>query len=37
MESQTSLVKKQCRLQAWAHQIKECQSRPEHVNGGDIM
>ena len=28
MGSQTSLVAKQCRIQSWAMQIKECQNRP---------
>lgn len=31
MGSQTSLVAKQCRIQSWAMQIKECQNRPEHM------
>lgn len=29
MNSQTSLVAKQCRIQSWAMQIKACQERPE--------
>lgn len=28
MGSQTSLVAKQCRIQSWAIQIKDCQNRP---------
>ena len=28
MGSQTSLVAKQCRIQSWALQIKDCQNRP---------
>ena len=28
MGSQTSLVAKQCRIQSWAMQIKDCQNRP---------
>ncbi len=31
MGSQTSLVARQCRLQAWAMQIKDCQNRPEDM------
>ena len=31
MGSQTSLVAKQCRLQSWAMQIKDCQNRPEDM------
>ena len=31
MSSQTSLVARQCRLQAWAMQIKDCQNRPEDM------
>ena len=31
MGSQTSLVAKQCRIQSWAMQIKDCQSRPENM------
>lgn len=31
MNSQTSLVARQCRLQAWALQIKDCQSRPAEM------
>lgn len=31
MGSQTSLVAKQCRIQSWAMQIKECQNRPEDM------
>lgn len=31
MNSQTSLVAKQCRLQSWAMQIKDCQNRPENM------
>ncbi len=31
MGSQTSLVAKQCRIQSWAMQIKECQNRPENM------
>ena len=31
MGSQTSLVARQCRLQAWAIQIKDCQNRPEDM------
>lgn len=29
MNSQTSFVAKQCRIQSWAMQIKACQERPE--------
>ena len=28
MGSQTSLIAKQCRIQSWAMQIKDCQNRP---------
>ena len=31
MGSQTSLVAKQCRIQTWAMQIKDCQNRPEDM------
>ncbi len=31
MSSQTSLVAKQCRIQSWAMQIKDCQNRPEDM------
>lgn len=31
MGSQTSLVAKQCRIQSWAMQIKECQNRPDDM------
>lgn len=31
MNSQTSLIAQQCRLQAWAMQIKDCQNRPEDM------
>lgn len=31
MSSQTSLVAKQCRIQSWAMQIRECQNRPENM------
>lgn len=31
MSSQTSLVAKQCRIQSWALQIKDCQNRPENM------
>lgn len=31
MSSQTSLVARQCRLQSWAMQIKDCQNRPEDM------
>lgn len=31
MGSQTSLVAKQCRIQSWAMQIKDCQNRPENM------
>lgn len=31
MGSQTSLVAKQCRIQSWAMQIKDCQNRPEDM------
>ena len=29
MNSQTSFIAKQCRIQSWAMQIKACQERPE--------
>lgn len=32
MSSQTSLIAKQFRLQAWAAQIQDCQNRPEGMN-----
>ena len=35
MGSQTSLVARQCRLQAWAMQIKDCQNRPEDMTGDE--
>lgn len=31
MSSQTSLVARQCRIQSWALQIKDCQNRPEDM------
>lgn len=31
MSSQTSLVAKQCHIQPWAVQIKDCQNRPEDM------
>ena len=31
MKSQTSLVAEQCRIQSWAMQIKDCQSRPKDM------
>ena len=31
MGSQTSLVAKQCRIQSWAMQIKDCQNRPDNM------
>ena len=31
MSSQTSLVAKQCQLQSWAMQIKDCQNRPDDM------
>lgn len=31
MGSQTSLVAKQCRIQSWAMQIRDCQNRPEDM------
>lgn len=31
MKSTTSLVARQCRLQEWAMQIRECQSRPSDM------
>lgn len=31
MSSQTSLVAKQCRLQFWAVQIKDCQNHPKNM------
>ena len=31
MGSQTSLVAKQCRIQSWAMQVKDCQNRPEDM------
>ena len=31
MGSQTSLVAKQCRIQSWAMQIKDCQNRPDDM------
>ncbi len=31
MNSQTSLIAKQCRIQSWAMQIKECQNRPKDM------
>lgn len=31
MSFQTSLVARQCRLQSWAMQIKNCQNRPEDM------
>lgn len=31
MGSQTSLVAKQCRIQSWAIQIKDCQNRPSDM------
>ncbi len=31
MGSQTSLVARQCRLQSWAMQIKDCQNRPDDM------
>ena len=35
MGSQTSLVAKQCRIQSWAMQIKECQNRPSDMTVDD--
>ena len=35
MDSQTSLVAKQCRIQSWAMQIKECQNRPADMTVDD--
>ena len=35
MSSQTSLVAKQCRIQSWALQIKDCQNRPVGMTVGD--
>lgn len=35
MGSQTSLVAKQCRLQSWAMQIKDCQNRPADMTVGE--
>ena len=32
MKSTTSLVARQCRLQEWAMQIRECQNRPSDMN-----
>lgn len=32
MKTQTSLVAQQIRLQQWAEQIKDCQSRPVGMN-----
>lgn len=31
MNSQTSLVAEQCRIQSWAIQIKDCQNRPKDM------
>lgn len=31
MSSQTSLVAKQCRIQSWAMQVKNCQNRPSDM------
>ncbi len=31
MSSQTSSLARQCRLQSWAMQIKDCQNRPEDM------
>lgn len=31
MDSQTSLVAKQCRIQSWTIQIKDCRKRPEDM------
>lgn len=31
MNSQTSLVAEQCRIQSWAMQIKDCQNRPKNM------
>ena len=31
MNSQTSLVTEQCRIQSWAIQIKDCQNRPKDM------
>lgn len=31
MGSQTSIVAKQCRIQSWAMQIKDCQNRPDDM------
>lgn len=31
MNSQTSLVAEQCRIQTWAMQIKDCQNRPKNM------
>lgn len=35
MNSQTSLVAKQCRIQSWALQIKDCQNRPAGMTVGE--
>lgn len=35
MGSQTSLMAKQCRIQSWAMQIKDCQSRPTGMTVGE--
>ena len=35
MSSQTSLVAKQCRIQSWALQIKDCQNRPVGMTVGE--
>ena len=35
MSSQTSLVAKQCRIQSWAMQIKDCQNRPSGMTVDD--
>ena len=35
MSSQTSLVAKQCRIQSWALQIKDCQNRPAGMTVGE--
>ena len=35
MGSQTSLVAKQCRIQSWAMQIKDCQNRPADMTVDD--
>ena len=36
MATQTSLVAQQVRLQQWAEQIRDCQSRPKGMDGDDF-